>query len=153
MRVFHVPSIRAYGRPKERLDHLAADQNGMSVDTLVFRNDRPNAVYTRMKSVDQRGKGFRLERRTVDQGDHCTVAAAVQDFLQSHLERAELPPFRIGIYDEISSAAVHDRTKTFGIRASNDQDKVTWIGQSTNGRGKQGAMRPEDGRIGFGPRE
>jgi len=53
----------------------------------------------------ERLDGFHLNWRTVDEGDHRRVAAAVEDFVQSGLQRTELAACGIRIDDERRAVA------------------------------------------------
>ena len=56
--------------------------------------------------------------RTINQGDDSRVAPAVQDFLQSHLQRAELPAVSIRIHRQKASGGEHHRLERIHILAA-----------------------------------
>src|SRR5438128_568822 len=98
MRVLDFASTGGRGRRQKRFDHFAARQNWMTMLSLKFGNHRPqSALQSSLELLFESLNGFGTHRRPVHERDHGSVAAAVKNFPQAGLQRAELPAGGIGI--------------------------------------------------------
>ena len=75
----------------------------------ILRDDCPYGVRPEGKLVRKRLERRGLNRRTVDQGEQGGIPAAIENLLQSHLERAELSPLWSRIRHQNGSVRVNHR--------------------------------------------
>src|SRR5271155_3819796 len=107
VRVHDVTSVGGDWRFQYEFDHLAAEDDGMSVLGEAgggiddFGNDGP--FYGAALGTEGSGKsgdGSRSSGWTIDEGDDGGVASAIEDFLQAGLEGRELSAVGVGVYGE-----------------------------------------------------
>ena len=105
MMVLNVASDRSCGRAQKLLHHLAADQDGMTVDggalAQDLRHDCPNVGVRREECFSKIVDRCRQYGRTIDWNKESGVASAIENVAQADLKGAELPALGSGIdYDE-----------------------------------------------------
>jgi len=97
----------------------------MSVMFLITRYYGPHALWSPLQeSVLQLCDGLRPAWRPVDKRDDSGVPPAIEYFLDSDTERAELSALRFTIYNEKCSCRVNDRLQGSAVLSANDYYKV-----------------------------
>ena len=111
--VLNVAGNGGSGRAEELFHHLAANQDGMPVNSGAFPqdfgHDRPDVGIRREKRRTQIANGTRQHWRTIHWDEKCGIASTVEHVTQSDLERAELPALGSGIDDGKCAMCVGDR--------------------------------------------
>jgi len=97
----------------------------------------PDILRRGFVGVSQHNDGGGTDRRPIDQRHYSGIPAAIEDFVQSHLQGTELPPAGIGIGDQRCSVGIDNGRQGRLVFAGYDKDEVGGKRQRLNCRGKE----------------
>src|ERR1700678_586000 len=151
MRMLNVAGVGARRGLQECFDQFAASDVGMAMLARKFRYHGPGVISSGLESFAKNPNGSGVRWRTVDQGDHRSVTAAIENLMQADLQRTELAAVGVGIDDDRCAFRISYGRDGGFILARNHNDEVGGERKRTDGGREKRVFRWRLPFDGWGP--